>query len=407
MKKLVFISLILIVAALVGLNLRNYPGLLVMSIAGWRIDAPLWLAVFGLILMYFAFNAIFDVLGGVLNTPHRIKEFSHNFFKKRAKKLTFEGLIALEEEEFSQAERALVKGATQSDFPGMNYLYAAKAAHALGATKRQERYLNLARQFLPDSIVEKLVEAKLLYKMGNYKEALSLLQNVPPKYHSQTAVLKILQKCYWALEDWPALAALFPKLKRYHINSKAELAEIEKELWINWLLASKGRLENCQVVWQQLPKALRRQPTAAAIYGEVLIHNHCFIEAEEVLRKALHSQWDETLIALYGKVLHPAPHQCLKQAEKWLEIKPSSSSLLLTLGRLCIQLELWGKAQRYLEASISLAPRGETYAELGSLFTRLNKPELATHYFKTGLLLTTGMALTAPLLVVPAGVISS
>jgi len=77
-------------------------------------------------------------------------------------------------------------------------------------------------------------------------------------------------------------------------------------------------------------------------------------------------------------------------AEKWLQDYGSSDVLLLALGRICIRLKLWGKAQNYLEASIGIRPSAETCLELANLLSRteLNEPEKACQYYKQGLQLT-------------------
>ena len=50
------------------------------------------------------------------------------------------------------------------------------------------------------------------------------------------------------------------------------------------------------------------------------------------------------------------PCASIERAESWLKQHPDDAALLLTLGRLCAQQELWGKAQSYLDASIAVEP---------------------------------------------------
>ncbi|HQW58531.1 MAG TPA: hypothetical protein PK583_06220, partial [Gammaproteobacteria bacterium] len=63
--------------------------------------------------------------------------------------------------------------------------------------------------------------------------------------------------------------------------------------------------------------------------------------------------------------------------------------LLLTLGRLCLANQLWGKARDYLEKSLNLMPLPETYAALGFLMEYLELREKSEEYYKKGLLLAT------------------
>ena len=51
--------------------------------------------------------------------------------------------------------------------------------------------------------------------------------------------------------------------------------------------------------------------------------------------------------------------------------------LLLTLGRLSLRNELWGKALEYFNVSASLLPSTEVYAEINRLSLKLNKNDQA------------------------------
>ena len=64
-------------------------------------------------------------------------------------------------------------------------------------------------------------------------------------------------------------------------------------------------------------------------------------------------------------------------------------ALLLTVGRLCAQNQLWGKARDYLERSLFLAPNPETYAELGQLMDQLGQHQKRDEYYKKGLIAAT------------------
>ena len=46
----------------------------------------------------------------------------------------------------------------------------------------------------------------------------------------------------------------------------------------------------------------------------------------------------------------------IERAESWLKQHPGDAALLLTLGRLCADRALWGKAQSYLDASLAIEP---------------------------------------------------
>src|SRR5262249_14374910 len=58
------------------------------------------------------------------------------------------------------------------------------------------------------------------------------------------------------------------------------------------------------------------------------------------------------------------------------------AELLLTLGRLCVQRELWGKAQSYLEASLATRPTQEAHVALAKLHERFGRSAEAGRHFR-------------------------
>jgi HemY protein len=78
----------------------------------------------------------------------------------------------------------------------------------------------------------------------------------------------------------------------------------------------------------------------------------------------------------------------IAHAERWLNSHPRDASLLLTLGRLCREKQLWGKAQSYLEASLAVEASAEAHLELaGLLENELEKSAAAERHYKHAALL--------------------
>ena len=72
----------------------------------------------------------------------------------------------------------------------------------------------------------------------------------------------------------------------------------------------------------------------------------------------------------------------IERAEKWLKTNPRDSMLLLTLGRLCAEQELWGKAQSYLEASLAMQPTRAAHIALAQLLERIGRVADANRHYK-------------------------
>ena len=108
-------------------------------------------------------------------------------------------------------------------------------------------------------------------------------------------------------------------------------------------------------------------------------------EAEALLRAAINRNWSDELVELYGRAHSDNPSAQLETAESWLRSRPEDPALLLTVGRLSLQNELWGKARSYLESSLKRQPSAQTYRELGALMQRLGEDDKALDYYRGGL----------------------
>jgi len=392
------IRLLIMIAALafavwIGLNVEQSPGLMVITFAGWRVDVPLWLAVILLTLFLMVIHYVGLLLGGMIKAPRYFKNWSKRFTLRRSKHLTHKGFIAFVEGNFAKAEKWLAKGAPGSDNPWLGYLFAAKAAQLQGESKRRDHYIQLAQVDEAKEHTEMaigLTQAELDFEKGQYEKSILALNNLDSKVPNHPQVLRLLQLNYVESRQWQALADLLPKLKHASLLSKTEMALLERTIAREQLGKLMGAsIEELRSRWHKIPSYIQLDSDIALEYAKALIMAAEPFEAETVLRDSLKAQWSEKVIEFYGHLPYPEPHKLLTKAEHWLKEYPQSPGLLLALGTMCENQQLWGKAQRYMEASLSLEPRPQTYASLGKLLEKMDKPELSAQFFKKGLLLAT------------------
>ena len=88
---------------------------------------------------------------------------------------------------------------------------------------------------------------------------------------------------------------------------------------------------------------------------------------------------------LYGVIDGADAAAQLRHAEAWLQKEENNPYLLLTLGRLSLRNQLWGKARSYFEASIGAKGLPEAHNELAHLLESLGENELAMQHYREGL----------------------
>jgi HemY protein len=204
-------------------------------------------------------------------------------------------------------------------------------------------------------------------------------------------ILKLLKDLYFQLRDWKSLAQLLPPLRKYKAIPALECDELEQRVYQALLkeIAPYTDLDNLRKYWESVPRPLQRMPRLLNEYVPCLIEKGAHVEAETLIRECIKKTWDSSLIRWYGLAIGEDVSKQLSVAENWLKQHGDDAILLLTLGRLCIRNQLWGKARSYLESSLALDPQPETYRELGMLLEQLDEPTAAAECYQKGLILAT------------------
>ena len=135
--------------------------------------------------------------------------------------------------------------------------------------------------------------------------------------------------------------------------------------------------------WRELEEYERAEPALALETARALAATGDAREAQRVIADALEENWDATLVLAYGETGAGVDTVGrIAQAEKWLQRLPRDGALLLTLGRLCGQQQLWGKARSYLEAALAIEPSRTAHIELARLLEQLDDAVLAAKHYR-------------------------
>jgi HemY protein len=390
---LLFISAIA-VAILLGLAIAADAGYVLISYRSFRYQSGIWVFLALIVLLALAIYGVrqlwrlLDVSGGLINP------WSRRHRQRRVRFAAQRGLLDLAEGQWQRALRHLRRAAARDPQPLVHYLGAARAANELGEYAESDQLLRLAHERDPHAeIAIGLTQAQLQIARGQYAEALASLLRLRQRRPGHRHVLKLLQQLYVQMQDWPALCQLLPDLRRSKVLTAAELDDLERLTWLAALQQAGQRglelgesaLQPLTQQWQQLPSRLRGDPELVRGYAEQLRQLGAQEEAEKVLRTAIAKHFEDSLVYLYGLVRGADPTLQLQTAEGWLKGRPDSAVLLLTIGRLCLLNQLWGKARDYFEASLARQRNAEICGELARLLARLGETERSNQLFQEGL----------------------
>lgn len=387
MRRLLWLLLLLAFAVglyLLSLAIQADRGYVLFAYQGFRYQSGLW-AFLGLLLVIVVLIYLLRATLGLLFTSTRLANpWSRLHRHRRARLASEQGLLDLAEGRWVRAQRHLSRAAEQESQPLMLYLGAARAANNLGHYEESDGLLERALLRQPKAeLAIALTHAELQQARNQPDAALETLQTMRERHPGHHQVLRQLQRLYLQRRDWSALLGLLPELRKEKALPAAELDELEREAWRGRLAAAghagqdqgEGALQPLTQAWQQLSAPLRQEPELIATYVEQLRRLGAQEEAEEVLRTALKRGYDSRLARFYGVLRGSDPARQLQTAEGWLKQHEHDPALLLTLGRLSLQNQLWGKARDYFESSLKLERHPETCAELARLLAQLGDLE--------------------------------
>jgi HemY protein len=385
-------SLILTLAAVFLVNqwLKSFenPGYVLIGIGTWQMETSLIVFLVGLIVIFYVLYLLFRWLGWVARLPWQLKNRSRNIKFNRSQDALVAGLVGSAEGKWEQAEKVLIKHATNSGAPLVHYLTAAKAAQSRGAYDKRDEYLKKAASHAPETdMVIGLTKAELQFSANQFEHALETLANLHSIDATHATVLKLLHQTYQRLGDWRGLRKLLPVLNKNKILMETEIKNLEIEAFSGLLKQTikQGNIDELRLLWSEMPPHLKKNPIVAAIYYAAMIQTGLSAEIENELVETLTINWDETLLLLYGSMQSDNVPRQLATAEALLSHHKQDGVLLTILGKLSLKCQELDKAEHYLAASLAIDPNVHAYRLLGDLYAGKGEDHKANTAYKQGL----------------------
>ena len=377
----------LLLAVGLGWLLQQSAGAVVFTYADWTIQTSLVVFVLLFIILFVLVYVLVRLLRKLIQLPAEFRRWSEYRRRRRSEKFLNQGLLAMIESNWPEAERSFRKGAALSLAPLVNYLGAAQAAYRQGDADGCGRYLDLAQQHNDTgSPAPGLARARLQMDEHQVAEADDTLNSLE-QGHEQVKLM--LLETAAELQDWSRAAGLLRDCRRRGLLSAHQARAKQLELHAG-LLQQAGREQDRAALdnaWRAIPYRLKRESALVGAYVRECLRLGDNSGCETVLRRALKREWDPVLAELYGLVEGKSLKRQLEFAEDCLSRYPGDAALLLTLGRLCRKSLLWGKARSYLEQAVRIRPDPGTCRELATLLEQQGEHAAARTWYQQGLTL--------------------
>lgn len=383
MKALFWLAAILLLAVGIALAAYHNTGYVVLLYAPYRIEMSLNLLLTALVAAFALLYALIRFAVNTLRLPAYVQRFKAERKREKGDRAMQQALLAEIAGRYARAEKFALSAMEFSTAPGLAALIAARAAHRLKANDRRDHYLLEAERLAPDEEVARLMlRAEFLLDERRTGEAMEPLRRVVELDARNSSAIRLELKAAQQRRDWTLVLALVAELEKrdaiepliaQHIKFQAHLEEVKH---------AATDVASLRAYWDKLSSKDRLDPKIAFVGARSFASLGEADAALEVLTKALEQQWDRELVKLYGEIFGREPLRQIERAEGWANRHPQDSTLLLTLGRLCTQQRLWGKAQSYLEASLSIEATREAHAALAELLDATGRPEEACRHLR-------------------------
>lgn len=393
MRGLLWLFILAALAVALSLALRGNGGYALFVLPPWRTEISLnflaLLAFAGFVLGYLLVRAVWHIL----RLPSHVRAFRRRRRADAEHAATLGAIQALFEGRFVRAEKLASKAIDLGAAPGLAGLLAARAAQRLRDFGRRDQWLE--RSKLGDGewrVAQAMTKAELLLDERRFDEARSVLRELHAHGPRHVAALFLTLRAEQGMSNWEEVLHTVSALEKHGAMPAEALDSVRTTAYVALLTRRPVDRDGLLRQWESTPRSDRVRPRIAAAAARAFMQLGDCRRAHRIIEDALERNWDGTLAVLYGECADKDALERLERAEKWLKDRPGEAELLLTLGRLCVQRELWGKAQSYLEASLATRPTQAAHIALAKLYERLGRPEEAGRHFRASADMAQGTA---------------
>jgi HemY protein len=357
----------------------------------YRIEVSLLLFAIALVAAFVALYAALRLLGHAVSLPRYVRGFRARRRRERAHAALAGALQAYYEGRYERAEKEAGIAFESGPSRALAALLAARAAHQMRDFQRRDRWLERA-----DAGGERLqgaalaTRAELALEDRDFVAARDALRNLHGARPRQLATARMLLRAERGAGAWDEVLRLATQLGKRDAIAPALAEEYKVQATIELLGRAATEEAAFERRWRSVDSRDQEHPRVAAAAARHATELGNGRMARAIIERALAAEWSPQLVALYAELpigmdeeaKRAEAHERIEQGESWLLERARDAQLLATLGRLCTQAGLWGKARSFLEASMSFEESRAVHLELARLAERLGQPTDAQQHYR-------------------------
>lgn len=394
MKGLLWILALFALAVAVALGARFNDGYALLVVPPYRIEISLNLLIVGLLALFGGFYLVLRFTLLTLGLSARVSDYRARRQREQAAAVFQDAVRLLFEGRFGQAMKRAAEAHAAGTAPGLSALIAARAAQRMRQPEKQQDWLEHARTDDPRTEAATLMlDAEMANEERRFDDALAALARLQGKQGRHIAALRLELRARQGTGDWDGVLKLARQLAKRDALPAEVIREIRTQAHLANISRCAGDRGRLQAYLRDLPEEERGRRVvlaAAKALSAQGAENDLQRLIEATLGDGADDEWQSGLALLYGRLGAGDATARIARAEGWLRRHPDDAALLLALGRMCLRQRLWGKAESYLEASLSVEPTRDAHLELAGLLEQLERTDEANRHYRASALLDAG-----------------
>jgi HemY protein len=374
MIKVILYVLIILVGLCISPFIVGNTGYIYIGAGDYQIETSIVFAVVAIIIFYSLLQlAEWILIGGgklILSSRYLPQRWRTNV----ARKSTLNGALALAEEDWPSAEKALAKGAARGELPTLNLLAAARAAQHQNKVQARDNYLAMAEK--EPLAIGAVNAARIRYwlQQGELEQARTALDKLAPNARSKLPLLRLALELYQAQEDWQALKLLLPAAKKHQLLTPDALQALAQETNIA-LLRTAGATSEQELDkwWHLLTRDERNHSETLTVYALGLCRYERKAEALKLLMKRCKSEPSSDIFAALPLVVSAEDLEVRKQLQNVEHLMADDADYQVCLAKLCLQSRDFKQAKVHWQHACQLRPDRASWFALGQLQEQLGE----------------------------------
>lgn len=231
MFRVLFLMLLLLAGLVSGPYLSGKQGYVLIETGTYSIE----MSITTLVIVFVLLMAFVYFVESVFSRFFRLSNNTYTWFSRRkrlkAQKQTLEGLMRMNEGDYSKAEKLIGKNAKHSDEPVLNFIKAAEAAQQRGDDFNANRYLMEATEIAgPDSLIVELARTRILLQQHKLPAARSSVDSLLVMTTRNKEVLKLAVEIYLKSTAYVALDKILDQVEKVGLYSSEQFVALQRQV---------------------------------------------------------------------------------------------------------------------------------------------------------------------------------